>query len=129
MRAYQRKSVLVILDRVQGDVPARHGMAALAVGPELAAMDVSVAVRTVGADVLEDQAGMARRAGDLLVHAAQRIRGLVMVEFGIGPDGFPTGVRMAIGARRGQRTVRIGHFGLRTANTGPGIIRRSLLFF
>ena len=65
-------------------------------------------------------------AADLLVHPAQWIACRVVVELGIGPDRFPTGVRVAVLAGCGDGAVRIGHFRLRTADAGTRIARRLL---
>src|ERR1035441_8607203 len=82
--AYQRKAVLVVLDRIQRNMPACHRMAALTVGAELAAMNVCVAISAMGAYVLEDEAGMAGGAGYLLVHAAKGVGRLIVVKLGVG---------------------------------------------
>lgn len=95
----QRKPILVIPDSVQRDLPAPNGVALLAVGAHLAAMQVGVAVRALLADIGEDEAGMARRAVQLLMHAAQRIAGLIVVELGDRADWLPTRVGMAVFAR------------------------------
>jgi len=44
--ADQRKAILVLLDLLDGNLPALHGMALLAVCPKLTAVNVSVAVGT-----------------------------------------------------------------------------------
>ena len=58
-------------------------MAAFAVRAELTTMNVSMAISAMSAGVLEDQAGMALGAGHLLMHAAQRISRMVVVELRI----------------------------------------------
>jgi hypothetical protein len=58
-------------------------MAAGAIGAELAAMDIGVAIGALGTDVLEHQVGVALNAIHFLVHAPQRIPGQIVVEFGI----------------------------------------------
>ena len=79
-------------------MPARHGVAAFAVSAKLAAVDVGVTIGAVGADIFENQAGMAGRASHLLVHSAQGVGRLVVIELRVRPDRSPTGVGMAIGA-------------------------------
>jgi hypothetical protein len=115
MRADQWKAILVITDLLQRDLPTYNGVAAFAVGAELPAMNVGMTIGTMGADVFENQAGVAFGAGHLLMHTAQGISGLVVVELGIGPDGRPACVGVAILAGRGEWSVRICHFGLRAA--------------
>jgi hypothetical protein len=70
VRTYQRKAILMIADLLERDLPPLNRMAILAIGAKLPAMNVSVAIGTVLAHVLEDQARMAFRALDFLVHSA-----------------------------------------------------------
>jgi hypothetical protein len=90
-------------------------MAALTNCSELAAMNVGVAVGAAFADVLEDQAGMALVATHLLVHPAQWIAGLVMIELWGRSNGLPTGVGVAILARDRDGTMGIDYLGLGSA--------------
>lgn len=101
-------------------------MAALAIGPELAAMNVGVAIGASGADVLEIQIGVALGASHLGMHAPQRVAGLVVIELRVGADGFPARVGVALLAGNRNGAVRIGDFGLRAADTGPRVLRRLL---
>jgi hypothetical protein len=91
---------------------------ALAIGAKLAAMYVGVAIGAVSADFLEHQARVALHAIDLLVHAAQRIPSLIVIELRVRPDRLPTGIGVAVLAGRRNRAVRIAHFGLWTAYCG-----------
>ena len=81
-------------------------MALLAGRSELATMDVGVAVRAFRADFRKHQIGVALPARNLLVHPAQRIAGLVVVELGNVADRFPSGEGMAILTRNGEVAVR-----------------------
>lgn len=99
MRAYERKSILMIANLPKRDLPTLHRVATLAVGTKLAAMDVSMTIGACLAHVLEDKTRMALRAANLLMHATQRIPGVVVVEFRIGTDRLPTCVGVAILAR------------------------------
>ncbi|MDR3410945.1 MAG: hypothetical protein P4L87_08400 [Formivibrio sp.] len=123
MRANQRKAILMVTNVLQGDLPTLHGVATFAIGAELTAMDVGVAIRAVRAYVLEYETGVALRAGQLLMHSPQRITCLVVIEFGIGSNRLPTGVGMAVLTGYGEGPMRIGDFGLRAANTRPLTIR------
>lgn len=116
VRAHQRKSILVIADLLDRDLPALHRVAALAVRAELAAMNIRMAVRAMRAYVLESQIRVAFGARHLLVHASQRIAGLIVIEFGVRTDRLPAGVGVTALARDRQGTVRIGHLGLRTSD-------------
>jgi hypothetical protein len=51
------------------------------------------------------------------MYTAERVSSLIVIEFGIRPDRFPTGVRMTICARDGKRSVGIRHLGLGNAYT------------
>jgi len=122
MSSDQRKAILVIAYLFQRDLPTLDRVAAFTVCAKLAAVYVGVAIGAVGTHILEDQAGMALRAGDLLMHAAQRIAGVVVVELRIRPDRLPTGVTVAVLAWRRNRPVRIAHLGLRSADTGTSTV-------
>jgi len=112
MRANQRESILVILNRLQRNLPAFHRVAVRAIGSELAAMYVGVALRALRTYVFENQVRVAFAAAHVLVHAAQGIPGEIVIELRISPDRLPAGVGMAICARNGKRAVGIGYLGL-----------------
>jgi len=111
------KSILVVLNRLQRNLPSLDRVAVGAIGPELTAMNVGVTVRTLRTYVLENQAGMALGTAYVLMHTAERVSGLIVIEFGIRPDRFPTGVRVTICARDGKRSMGIRHLGLGNAYT------------
>lgn len=117
MCSNQWESILVILNRLQRNLPSLNRMAVGAVGPELTAVNVRVTVRTLRTYVLENQAGMALCTAHVLMHTAKRVSGLIMIEFRIRPDRFPTCVRMTICAWDGKRSVGIRHLGLGNAYT------------
>jgi hypothetical protein len=77
--AYEREAVGVIANLLR-DLPSRNRVAAFAICAELTAMNVCVAICTVRACVLEDQACVALHAANFGVHAAQRISCLIVVE-------------------------------------------------
>ena len=112
MRAHQRETVLVILNRLERDLPPFHRVATGAISTELAAMNIGVAIGALRTDVLEDQIRVALNAIHFLVHAAERIPGQIVVELGIGPYRLPACVGVAIGTRRCKRTMRVGDLGL-----------------
>jgi hypothetical protein len=119
MRSHQRKTILVIANLIERRLPTFHCVAALAVGAELAAVNVGVAISAMGTYILEDQAGMALRAAHLFVHSTQRITSVVMIEFGIRSNGFPTRIGMALLTGNRDRTMRVGYLGLRTTYAWP----------
>jgi hypothetical protein len=73
----------VIANGVEGDIPTLDGVTAFTICAELAAMDVGVAICAVLADIFEDEAGMALSAAYFLMHTAQGISCLVVIEFRI----------------------------------------------
>ena len=87
--------------------PLLDGMALLALGAKLPAMEICMAVRTFRTHVFEHRLDVARPAFHLLVRTAQWIARLIVVEVGNGADGFPTGVGVTTLAGNCQRTVRI----------------------
>lgn len=105
VRADQRKAIVVLADGLDLHVPAQHRVALLAISPELAAMKVGVAIRTLRADVAEYGFGVAINAFHLRVHSSQRVARLVVIEFRHCADGLPARQRVAILAWHRQRTV------------------------
>ncbi len=69
MSSYQRKTVIVFPHLLQNDAPAFNGMALFAVGSHLAAMNVSVTVRTIRSCVRKNRLGMALGTSHSLVQA------------------------------------------------------------
>jgi hypothetical protein len=105
MRSKKWEPVLVILDLLDGYIPPAHGVALCAVGPELPAVYVSVAIGTVLSYISKYRFCMALRALHFFVHPAQRIICVVVVEFRIRPDRAPGVCCMAIFARDHKRPV------------------------
>lgn len=105
MRSNQWKAVLVLLDLVDRHAPSVHRVALLAGRPELAPVDVGVAVGAFRTDVGEDEVGMTLAARNLLVQAAQGVLGLVVIKFRDVADRLPARKCMAILARDGQVAV------------------------
>jgi len=89
-------------------------------------MNIRVAVRAMRACVAEHQAGVTLLACNLFVHATKRIPRVVMTEFGNRPRRFPARVCVAVLARNGQRTVRVGYLGSRIDRVGERFYRRPL---
>ena len=106
MCAEQRKSVEMLLNRLDRDLPSEDGMALGAILAELSAMNVGVTIGAVLADVGKNRSCVASRAGNFFVHAAKRVTRGVVVEFGNGANGGPAGVRVAIFAGNVERAVR-----------------------
>ena len=83
MRAYKREAVQVIANVLVGDLPALHRMAVLAACAKLTTVNIRMTVSAARTDLFEDQARMTFCALDFLMHAAQGVPGLVVVEFRI----------------------------------------------
>ncbi len=105
MRAQQRKPILMLLNRLHRHIPSHDGVALLAVGAHLAAVDVGMAIGALLAHVGEDRPAVTLRAGDRLVHAAKRIARGVVVELRIIADRLPAAERVTVLARDGKRAV------------------------
>ncbi len=106
MRAHQRKAVLVVLDLLHRNLPPFYRVALFAGGAELALVNVSMAVGALRRHIAENQFRVTRHARHFLVHAAQRIPGLVVIELRNAANGLPSAERVAVLARDVQRPVR-----------------------
>jgi len=80
MRTHQGKAILVLVDLLHRDLPSLYGVALIASRAKLTLVDIGVAVGAFLAHVCEHRLGVALRATDPLVHAAQRKAGLVVVK-------------------------------------------------
>ena len=87
--ASQRKAVVVLLNILDGHAPSPDRVALLAIRAQLALVNVSVTVLAPRSDVRKHRLHVALRARNVLVHAPQRVVGLVVIEFGDGADGLP----------------------------------------
>src|SRR5260370_41407624 len=82
-------------------------MAVLAVGSELSAVDIGVAVSARVANVRKQQFGVALSArAHGRVHATQRIPGLAVIKIRHRTNWFPTRTGVAGLVRKGGRTRR-----------------------
>lgn len=112
MGSGQRKAILVLLNLPHRDLPSFHRVALFAVGAEFAAVNISVAVRALGARIGEHHFGVALSAPDRLMHAAERIAGLVVVELRNRADRSPAADRMTVLAGNIQVTVGTARVGI-----------------
>jgi hypothetical protein len=96
VRAEQRKSVEVLLNRLDRRPPSENRMALSAVRAKLSAMNVGVTIGAILANVREHRLGVASRAGHFFVHAAKRVPRGVVIEFGNSANGCPACVGVAI---------------------------------
>ena len=86
----------MLIDLLDADVPSLDRVALLAVGSELALVDVGVAVGALVAYVGEDRLDVALGACHVLVQTAQRKLRLAVIEFGNRPDGAPANCTVAV---------------------------------
>jgi len=102
VRSSQRESVRVLLNRLNGNLPSPNRMTLLAIGPQLALVDVGVAILAALADARKNHLHVTLRARNGYVHSTKRIARLVMVELGNGTDRPPTvrGVAVLAGSRQ-----------------------------
>jgi len=101
VRSEQWKTILVLLDLLDGDLPSLDRVALLAGCPELTLVNVRVTVRASLAHIAEHGFGVALRTSHTLVHPAQREASLIVVEFRDRPDRFPAADGMAVLAGNG----------------------------
>ena len=105
MRANQRETIHVLIDLLNGDVPALHRVALLTVRAHLPLVNVGVTGRALRSHVRKNQLGMALRAAHALVHAAQGILRGVVIKFGNGPDRLPSIECVAVLAGNAETSV------------------------
>ena len=106
MGSGQREPVVVLLDLLDGYLPASDGMALFAIGPELTAVNIGMTVLTALSDIREHWLDVALDASHRLVHAAQGVLSLTVIEFRDSANRLPCARRVAILARHGQVSVR-----------------------
>jgi hypothetical protein len=106
VRAEQRKSVEVLLNRLDGNLPAKDRVALRAIRAELCAVNVSMAIGALFSNVGEHWFAVASGAGNFFVHAAKRVPRGIVIEFRNRPNGGPTRVGVAILAGNVQGSVR-----------------------
>src|SRR5579864_810745 len=105
VRSSQREAVVMLLNLLNGDLPSTDGVALLAVRAQLALVNVGVAVLATLSNVGENRPNVTFSAAHGLVHTAQRISGLVVIEFRNAADWLPRGRGVAVLARNAQVAV------------------------
>lgn len=106
VRSGEREAIVVLLNILVGDLPSAHRVALLAIRAQLATVNVGVAILALVTDVSEHHLYVTLRASDGGVHAAKRVLGLIVIEFGNGADRFPRAGRVTILARDCKTPVR-----------------------
>lgn len=123
VRSDQWEAIEVLTRLLQRNLPALDRVAGGAVCSELPLVNVRMAISALRSHVREDRTGVALHAGDLLVHAQERILRFVVIEFRLAADRFPTRECVAVVAGDVQRSVRASRFGralLLPSLTRPG---------
>jgi hypothetical protein len=95
----------MLLDILDGYLPAADRVAGLTLGSQLTAMDVGMAVRTCVSDFREDHLDVASGASHGRMHPAQRIFRCAVIEVREGAQRLPTQAGMARLARQAQAAV------------------------
>ena len=106
VRSRQRKAVVMLLHLLNRNLPSANCVALLAIRSELTPVDVGVAILASLPYVAEHRLGMALDASHRLVHAAQRIFRLVVIEFRNGANWFPRARRVTVLTRYVQIAMR-----------------------
>ena len=87
--AGQWEAIVVLLNFLNRYCPSAHAVALLAIRTELAFMNIGVAVLAARTHIAEHRLHVALRASHVLVKAAQRVMGAVVIKFGNGADRLP----------------------------------------
>ncbi len=106
VRPGQRETIVVLLNLVDRNLPAAHGVALLAIGAQLPAMNVGMTILAALAHVAEYRLGVALRTSDRRVHAAQRVSRLIVIEFRHRASRGPAVCGVAVLAGNVQISVR-----------------------
>ena len=93
----------MILDLLHGDIPALNGVTLRTVCAHPSLVHVGMTVLAIPPNIREHRLHVALRAFHFFVHTAQRISGLVVIEFRIRLDRAPRAHLVAIVARDGER--------------------------
>ena len=104
--AGQGETVIVLLNFLNRNAPSADRVALLAIRPQLAFMNVCMAVLATGPHVAEHRLHVALNTSHILVHTAQRIMGLVVIELGNSADWLPALRGVTVLARNVQIAVR-----------------------
>lgn len=96
VRSSQGKTIIVLLNVLNGNLPSTHRMTLLAIRSKLALVNVGVAILATLAHVRKDRLAVALRASHRCMHAAKRIPGLVVIEFRHGTNRFPRAGGVAV---------------------------------
>jgi hypothetical protein len=103
VRTDQRKAILMIAYRLNGDCPTLNRVTRFAIRTKLPAVNIGMAIRAFLAHVRKHEFDVALRASHFFMHAPKRVARAVVLEFRDAADGLPTQRGMAVFARNVQR--------------------------
>jgi hypothetical protein len=106
----------VVLDLVDGDLPAEHAVTLRAIGAELPQVDVRVAISTILPDIGENWLRMTFNTSNFFVLSTQRIRGLVVVKLQYRAYRTPSRRGVTVFAWNRQGSVRTADITLLSAD-------------
>lgn len=115
MRSSQGKAIDMLLNLLAGNLPAPHGVALLAIRPQLPPVNVRMAILASLSNVGEYLLDVALSATHRRVHATQGIARPVVIEFRDGTDRSPALRGMTVLAGDVQISVRTPR--------NPGVLR------
>ena len=103
----------MLLDLLYRDLPSLNRVAQLAIGSQLTAVDIGVAIGALCAHIGEYGFGVALLATDACMQSAQWKFCPVVIELGHSADRLPAGKGMAVLAGNVQVSVRAARRGIR----------------
>ena len=87
--ANQRKTILMFVDGMHGDLPATDPMTDVTLRSVPAAVNIGMTILAIASDIRKDWIDVALLAAHIAMHAAQREASLAMIEFGFAADRPP----------------------------------------
>ena len=102
----QRETILVILNLLDGDIPAEHRVTPRAIRSHFPLVYIGMTVLTLLAGVGKHRLDVALRALHFFVHTPQWILRFVVIKFRHGADGAPSAGGVAVFAGNLQGPVR-----------------------
>jgi hypothetical protein len=105
VRSSQREAVVMLLNLPNRDLPTTDRVALLAARSQLPLVNVGVTILATLSNIGENRPDVTFSAAHGLMHAAQRVFGLVVIEFWSAADWFPPGRCVAVLARNAQGAV------------------------
>lgn len=117
VRANQGKTILMLTDGVDRDLPSALPVAEVALRAILPPVQIGVAILAILPNVGEDRVDVAILASHSRVQAPQRVTSLVVIKLRSGANRFPGRRRMATLTSNLHRTVWTAH-----GRTGGGAL-------